>query len=324
MEVVGGGNAKEWGPEDEGPHAIEDHEFFQESVVLVWWDMENQIGGYHRIGYEPNWRDGAHVNLFNNIFSPEWIYKGNSFLPAVDGDRFENGFAAGSKCRFEFRDGKALWTVRDTDVCAELIATDSHPPVDVYPRGGSLSDVAPNHMEVGSTIKGTLTIKDKTYKIDGLAFRDHGWGVRLWDAFVCHRWIAGTFGPDLTVLGMSFMGSDNDVKEFGCVIRDNRLIYTKSVDIVVYFESDGLTHRGGHLRMELTTGEVMEIECTMMQKGSVSFIHDYCIVDTMCKMTWGDRIGICDFEIANNTQRGHYRPYTAMKAIEKNGLHKVG
>lgn len=324
MEVVGGGKAHTWGPEDEGPHEVEDHEFFQESVVLIWWDMENQVGGYHRIGYEPNWRDGPHINLFNNLFSPEWIYKQTTFLPAVEGDRFENGFAAGEKCRFEFKDGLAHWTVRDNDVSADLIAKDCHPPLDVYPRGGSLSDVAPNHMEVGSTVTGSMTIKGKTFEVNGLAFRDHGWGVRLWDQFVCHRWIATTFGPDMALLGMSFMGADNEIKEFGCVIRDNQLIYAKDVDIVVYFESDGLTHRGGHLRMELTTGEVLDCEIEMMQKGVVSVIHDYATVDTMCKITCGDRVGICDFEIANNAQRGRYRPYTALQAIEKNGLHRVG
>jgi len=323
MEIVGGGNVIELGPEDEGPHEIEDHEFFQESVVLVWWDMENSIGGYHRIGYEPNWRDGAHINLFSNLFSPEWIYKNTTFLPSVDGDRFENGFAAGDKSRFEFKDGQAIWTIKDTDVSAELFVKDSHPPVDIYPRGGSLSDVAPNHMEVGSTITGSMTIKGKDYNVNGLAFRDHGWGVRLWDAFVCHRWIAGTFGPDMTILALSFMGADNVVNEFGCVIKDNKMIYAKDVDIVIYFESDGLTHRGAHMKMELTTGEIMDIECEMLQKGVVSFIHGYGTVDTMCKMTCGDRVGICDVEIANNTQRGHYRPYTALQAIEKNGLHKV-
>jgi hypothetical protein len=323
MEIVGGGSVKELGPEDEGPHKIEDHEFFQESVVLVWWDMKQSIGGYHRIGHVPHWRDGPHIDLFNNLFSPDWIYKQTTFLPALESDRFHNGFAAGNKCRFEFKNGKAHWTVKDTDVSAELVVSDSHPPVDVYPRGGSLSDVAPNHMEVGSTLSGTMTIKGKRFDVNGLAFRDHGWGVRMWDSFVCHRWIAGTFGKDMTVLGMTFMGTDNDVKAFGCVIRDNKLTYTSDVDIVVYFESDGLTHRGGHLTMKLTTGEVLDIELTMMQKGVVSFIHGYATVDTMCRMKWGERIGMCDFEIANNAQRGHYRPYTAMKAIEKNGLHKV-
>ena len=323
MEIVGGGSVIELGPEHEGPHEIEDHEFFQESVVLVWWDMENSIGGYNRIGHQANWRDGPHINLFNNLFSPGWIYKQTTFLPAVESDRFENGFAAGDKCRFEFKDGQAIWTIKDTDVSAQLFVKDTHTPIDAYPRGGSLSDVAPNHMEVGGTLTGTMTIKGDNYTVNGLAFRDHGWGLRHWDAFVCHRWIAGTFGPDLTILALTFMGADNVVKELGCVIRDSKLIYAKHVDIVVYFESDGLTHRGGHLRMELTTGETMDIEMEMMQKGVVSFIHGYATVDTMCKMTYGDRIGFCDLEIANNAQRGHYRPYTAMNAIEKNGLHKV-
>ncbi|MCY4425443.1 MAG: hypothetical protein OXC05_00220 [Halieaceae bacterium] len=323
MEIVGGGKVIELGPEHEGPHEIEEHEFFQESVVLVWWDFENSIGGYHRIGHEPNWRDGPHINLFNNLFSPEWIYKNTSFVPMQDRDRFENGFGCGDACRFEFKNGQAHWTIKDTDVSAELVVSDTHPPVDIYPRGGSLGDVAPNHMEVGSTIGGSVTIKGKDYAVNGLAFRDHGWGVRIWEAFVCHRWIAGTFGPGQSILALSFMGADNVINEFGCVIRDNKLIYAKDVDVLVYLEADGLTHRGGHLKMELTTGEVMEIECEVLQKGVVTYIHGYAVVDTMCRMTCGDQVGFCDLETANNAQRGRYRPYTAINAIEKNGLHGV-
>lgn len=81
-------------------------------------------------------------------------------------------------------------------------------------------------------------------EIQGLAFRDHGWGKRFWEDFVAHRWVAGTLGPDLTVLAVSVLGTDDSIAEFGCVIRDGELTYADTVDIVTNLESDELTHRG--------------------------------------------------------------------------------
>jgi hypothetical protein len=325
MEVVGGENLIELGPDHEGPHPQGDHEFWQESVVLVWWDLDQNVGGYHRIGHEPNWRDGPHFSLWNNLWSPEWLYKNSVFMPMQDEDRNADGFGAGDTCSFRYIDNKAIWTVDDTDVSAKLVVSDFHPPVDVYPKdGGSLGgDFAPNHMEVSSSVTGTVSIKGKRYQVNGVGFRDHGWGKREWQAIVSHRWVVGTFGPDFSVLAMTFVGSDNVLKQIGCVIREGKLTYAKDVDILTYMEADGLTHRGGSVKMTLTTGEVLDFECEVIAKGVVSWIHGIACVDTPCRMTCGERVGFCDFEMTNNALRGNYRPYFAMQAIEKNGLHKL-
>jgi hypothetical protein len=322
MEIIGGGSVIEYGPKEEVPQKIGADPFWQESVVLVWYDAKNQIGGFHRIGHEPNCEAGPQVSLSNNIFSPEWVFKRADVISLREGDRGENTFNCGDDtCIFEYID-HPVWYIKDQEVSAEIHAQDVHTPVDIYPKSGTLGeDIAPNHMEVASTVSGKLTIKGKEFDIDGLAFRDHGWGKRDWDAFLSHRWIAGVFDENLSLLAMTLIGVDDKLINMGCVFRDNQLIYTDEVEIVTYLESDGLSHRGGQVTMKLSTGEVFEIECTPIQKGAVSMVHCVPVVDTLCEMRMDDKIGFCDFETANNTLQGKRKPVVGMNAFVENGMH---
>jgi hypothetical protein len=45
---ISGGEVVALGPEHEGRQEPEQHEMWQDSVVLCWWDLERSIGGYHR------------------------------------------------------------------------------------------------------------------------------------------------------------------------------------------------------------------------------------------------------------------------------------
>ena len=110
---------------------------------------------------------------------------------------------------------------------------------------------------------------------------------------------------------------------FGFVITQDELIYTRNMDIVTYMENDGLTHRGGHVRMDLTNGEVIQFECEMLQKGSVSVHHGLSCTDIMCKMIMGERVGICDYEITENSLCGSRAPKVSINAVIENGLHKL-
>ena len=325
MRIEGGGKVREWGAEDEGSHPIGDQEFWQESVVLVWWDLNSSVGGIHRIGHEPNTANGPQISLWNHFFAPSLVYKKDVTLPLRAEDRLGNGFVGGGDgCKFQFTD-HAIWTFDEEEISGELHIHDAHTPVDIYPKsGGSLSDeFAPNHLEAGGTCTGWLKVKDQEYEINGLAFRDHGWGLRRWDAITSHRWVAGTFGSDLTILAVSFHAADDQLSKFGCVVRGDTLTYTNDLDILTYLECDGLSHRGGRVRMKLSTGEVLDMECEPLQKGIASWLHGICCVDTMCKITLGDRVGICNFETTNNALRGQHQPRIAVNAVLQDGLHSL-
>ena len=325
MQVFGGGNALQRGPEDEGHHPRGNQPNWQESVVLIWWDLDNDVGGFFRIGHEPNDPDGPRIALWSSIFTPDYVFKRTEFLPLRPEDKTENGFGGGDDgCRFDFRDGKAVWTIREDDVNADLTVTNFHTPIDIYPKKGTLGeDFAPNHMECAGAVIGTMTVKGRDYQINGMGFRDHGWGKRNWEEILSHRWIAGVFGPDLAVLAITFLGVDDQLIKFGCAITQDQLIYTKDLDVLFYVEADGLTHRGGHVRMDLLNDECIEFEAEVLQKGAVNVQHGLACTDTMCKMIMGDRIGICDYEMTENSLGGSRPPKVAVNGYIENGLHRA-
>lgn len=325
MKVTNGGEVLEYGPEQEGPQKPGSDPFWQDSVVLVWWDLKNQVGGMHRIGHEMNVTGGPQVTLWNYVFSPEHIFKREDRLPLRDGDRDGRRFNSGDdSCIFEYTD-HPVWRINDHNVSAELHVEDHHTPVDIYPKKGAMADdVAPNHMEVAGRISGELTLMDKTYHIDGLAFRDHGWGTRKWDVFVGHRWMAGVLTDGTMLFAQTFHSSDDQLVRFGCVIKNNTLTYATHVDILMYLEPDGLTHRGGRVEMTLSTGEEIQVECTPLQKGVVSWIHGIACVDTLCRIEHDGIEGICDFETTNNALRGSQRPGLAINAVLENGMTHLG
>jgi hypothetical protein len=321
MRVVGGGQVHVFDAIDEGPHKAGPQELWQESVVLVWWDLKQSIGGFYRIGHEVNHPDGPMVALWSNTVSPEGVFKKTAYLPLRPQDRIAKGFGSGDgSLRFE-HDGDCVWTLEDQDISATLRVHDFHPGIDCYPKHGAISEFAPHHMEVAGRVSGQLTVKGKRYEVDGLGFRDHGWGARAWDALLSHRWLSGVFGADLSFCALSWQATDDSMAQFGWVVKHDQVIYAKQLDIVAYVECDAMTTRGGHLKMTLTTGEVVEVAFEAVARSIMSYHHDVACVDTLCKITSGERTGIGDFETTSNGQQGKRRPRNLARGIIENGWH---
>jgi hypothetical protein len=81
-----------------------------------------------------------------------------------------------------------------------------------------------------------------------------------------------------------------------------------------------LTNRGGYVQYRLTTGEVLEIECTPISKGVVSCHHEVCCVDVMCRASCNGMTGFCDFESTANIQKGSRRPGRLINAYIDSGF----
>jgi hypothetical protein len=314
------------GPESEVRQAPEQDEMWQDSVVLCWWDLESSVGGYHRIGHQPLHRDGPRAHLSSAFFTADRVLKRNESVPLRDEDRLPSGGFGwgGGACTFELTD-HPVWTFRHDDASGELHLSDFHSPVDIYPKSGQLAErITSGHLEAGAGVAGQLTIGGERHQVDGLAFRDHGWGTRHWNEVLAHRWVAATFGSEATVLAISVLSSDGHIADFGCVIRGDDRIPVSDVDIVTYLERDGLTHRGGHVRMVLPDGEIVEMDAEVLQKAAVFWMADqFAINETMCRITWGDRVGICNFEVSNNPAAGRSRPVAAINGVVEDGLHAI-
>jgi len=80
-------------------------------------------------------------------------------------------------------------------------------------------------------------MKDNEYKVDGLGIRDHGWGPRDWSTVYSHRWVAGTCGPELSFIAVSWHAIDDTISNFGWVIRGDKVTLAKKLDILTCMPS---------------------------------------------------------------------------------------
>ena len=287
--------------------------------MLVWWDATRSIGGYHRIGHEPN-TEGGKVALWNNLFTPQGIYRKTHFVPLRTADRIAAGFGGGDEtCRFDY-DGDCVWTVRDKELSASLRLKDFHPSIDCYPKSGSFGDdFAPHHLEVACRVAGSVTVHGTRYEVGGLGMRDHGWGPRHWRAMLSHRWLAGVFETGESLCALSFQGSDDRLIKFGWIVRGDEVIYGRDIDIVAYMACDAVSNRGGVLNMTLTTGEPVEARFEAVTPCVMAFHHGMACMDSLCRVSWGGRVGAGDFETSSNAQRGARRPLTLDGGVNLEG-----
>jgi hypothetical protein len=324
VEIVGGGSVRLYAREDEGSHSVGKDLWWQESVFLFWYDLKAGVGGMHRIGHEPNLNDGS-VVLYNYFFVADGgvLYKNTQLLPIRAQDRFANGLGGGSSCRFEYID-RAVWTFDDEQASGRLEFLDHHPPIDLFPQnaGTIADDFAKNHFEVSGHVTGRVRIGSRVFDIDTVGYRDHSWGIRVWRTLLTHRWVAGVFGPSHSFCALSWLGDNGTLRKFGFVIRGAQVIYAADVDIVTFMEVDGITHRGGIVRMSLVNGEALEIVAEPLARGVASYHHGVVCYDMLCKAAVGEQIGICDFETSNNSQAGVNRPTNLVNGVIDNGFYQ--
>ena len=322
MKIIGDKKIRIYAPADEGPHAYGDQEGWQESVALVWWDVDNKVGGFSRIGHEPTF-EGGKVLSWMNFFTPEWIFKQSEFLPLRAEDTAPDYFGGGGSCAFRTDGQITQWTFNAPEISADLKTERFHLPIDVFPPSDDSSfskNTAANHFETGDRISGVLNVKGATYNINGLGHRDHSWGIRRWGTLLAHRWFVGVIDADFSFCVLTWHAIDGSIDSHGYVMRGDTVIYATEIDVVVYVNIDGFSHRGGHVRLTLANGEKLDFECAPYTKGIVSYHHGMSVLDTLCNVTCGDRTGFCCLETSNNAQRGTNKPMTVLQGVLEDGF----
>lgn len=308
--------------DDERSHVPGDDEWWQESVFIQWFDPALGVGGVHRVGHEPNF-DGGTAELTCLVFDRDGtaFRRGESGLPLRDPAELDGDFAAGGSRWTSGLDGP-VFTVSEPDCELRLDVHDFYPRTDFFPPSGSLvDDIAKNHFEVSGRVTGRLVLDGRTYDVDGLCHRDHSWGIRRWDTVLSHRWVSGTFGPELSFGSISWHSADDHLVQAGYLVRNGEISYAESVDVVVHLEADGLTHRGGSITWTLTGGETFALECEAIA-GVVTDHHGMVFVDSMCHVEWQGHKGTCDFEFSNNPRAGLRSPTLYLRAHSVDGMHR--
>lgn len=321
MKIYGGGNMLVYPPLDEFPHTPGPEENWQESFVLIWYDLKQSVGGFFRLGHEPN-AHGGRIAVMCNIFSPQGIYhRSDDDIPLRPGDRFDSGFDSGDgMMRYEY-DGKNItWTLNAPEFQGRLVVDSFVPATNGFVRDGQKVDsFHRHHVDAACGVTGTLTVKGASYSVDGLGIRDHGWGLRAWGGYLAHRWTLGVFDRDTSFVAVTRLTGDAPIVRTGWVIRGDTAIYADTVDIESIIGCDGASNRGGTVRMTLPTGEQFEARFEPLAPCLASWIHGIISFDTMSRVKWGSRTGFGVFETTANLQAGTRKPAMLDGALFENG-----
>jgi len=306
---------------DEGRHPTQDHPLWQESVLLHWYDRRQGIGGWHRIGHEANNQDGR-AAIWSFVFDRSgWQYRRCREVPLTPADRIENGLRAGDTHRFDYVDGAARWTIADGRLRVELACRNLFPIVDPFPHSDQVAAKRfANHFEVAGRVTGQVTYEGRTTAVEGYGYRDHSWGPRDWqNGMPNHRWFTGTLGSELSFAAITAQAPTGAITRVGYVHRDGEVVRASAVDVVAHIEPDGLTHRGGELRLTLPGDELVHVR--FRARAGVVFQRGTVVMAEMISDAEGHGLqGYCDAEISSNPRAGKGPVLAALNATMIDGF----
>ncbi|MET0984177.1 MAG: hypothetical protein ABW034_02110, partial [Steroidobacteraceae bacterium] len=151
MKVVGNGQIRFHGADDERPHAPGEHPQWQESFVLMVWDTAREVYAFLRVSQVPH-KDGGTGTAWLNIWGPGFQYKNtNVALPLKPSDRSADSLTVGGGlCSYRY-DGDHHWSLRDpgADVSAQLVFHDAHQGMSFYGDASAhfVSETVASHVE---------------------------------------------------------------------------------------------------------------------------------------------------------------------------------
>ncbi|KAI1618321.1 hypothetical protein EDD36DRAFT_28618 [Exophiala viscosa] len=152
MRSTGQADLPEYGEEVHHRQPPGEAQNWQDSVVLVWWDEVNSVGGFHRLGHEPNAVGGGKVTCWNYLWAPEGVYKKTGYNALRDQDLLPNGgYGNGDDtCRSEYVDGENVWSIDDpeheTSACLKLVDISGN--VDCFPKSASIKSFNTAHFDI--------------------------------------------------------------------------------------------------------------------------------------------------------------------------------
>ena len=203
-------------------HEPSDHLDWNESLYFNFYDRANDVCGFMRIGLKPN-RD--ETSMFCFLLMPDGSILGMKGAEAHRGELSAKGLS------YRMVEAERLWGIGYEGALGKMGAEGPIPvPVrfdlsfeclnDVFDYRRCVSGeaervsqrVAAEHLEQFGRVRGSLSVGDDRYEIDGLGERDHSWGVREWTAPRMWIWLTAEFDADLalnlTSLDMEVMRVD--------------------------------------------------------------------------------------------------------------------
>lgn len=300
------------------PHPSGSDPTFQESALFVWHDMAAGLGGFWRLGQEPN---VMALNSCFGVFTADgWRFRSNvTGVPMAKADRGGTHMGWGKELRVDL---DRLAIKADFPDCeASLKFEDFHPLydnlvlIDIPVEPGRFG----HHFEVSGRMTGRVRIGPREITVNALAYRDRSWGPRKWGSLRSTRWWPFVFGPDLcgNILAAVDEGGYSGCR--GYVLRDGVPHAVIKGDIAATLDYDAIGPRSGLAEFTLDNGEKVELHHTRSD-GVVLHVRGYTAVESIGTARWGDRIGMSNLEVCTNPTGGTKPPVLALNASNGDGL----
>jgi hypothetical protein len=269
--------------EDDYTHALGEETNFNESMYFNFFDPDQSVGGFVRLGNRAN---EGNAEMTVCVFLADGRVLFNFKRAPIDhNDAFEAG-----GLKFEvIEPGEELSTVYAGGALELTDARSMADPSEAFrnsprrrlsldlthrasgPMYGSSRSKAEEgrsaeeqfgkaHYEQHMRVTGRLEIDDEITEIRGYGLRDHSWGPRHWQAIESYEWLTMNFGPDFGAMVSIIRRDADNEKKGGVIVRDGHLSLINSVEIETEYEANGLYHRSLEVRLQTVDGETLEIE----------------------------------------------------------------
>ncbi|MCP4003326.1 MAG: hypothetical protein GY725_03945 [bacterium] len=304
-------------PEDDFTHPLGPEENFNESMYFNFFDPEQSIGGFIRLGNRANegnaemtvtiyLEDGRVLFMFkrpqidhNDAFDAGGV-RFEVIEPAQKLRTVYEGSVIDLKDPSQMADPKKAFTENPRRKVKLDLIHDAVGPMYGGAKSKKESDrpaeeqFGAAHYEQHMAVTGTLEIEDQTWTINGYGLRDHSWGPRYWQAIESYEWLTLNFGPDLGGM-VSIVRRGPDKSHLGGVIvRGDEIDPITEAEIEAEYEDNGLFHRTVTARIKTASGEELQIHGDV--KGFIPLRNrrdgmTTHIGEGMTEWRMGDRVG---------------------------------
>jgi hypothetical protein len=311
---------KTYTPDDDRPHPHSDGPDWQESVLFTWFDEQSGLGGFYRLGHEPQLGTG---NCCFGVFASDghrfrWNVSG---APLLAGNRTE-GYMELGPTRATLRDQLHL-AADFTECTVDLSFEDYHARFDYLDLVGvARDDFVAHHYEVAGLMTGHVTLAGRRHDIRAHAYRDRSWGNRLWNQYRSARWWPIVFGSDLSMQVVHLLSSDGKFRRYGYIMRDGVPEPLHGSRLVLPVEDDALTYRGAQLELQTQRGDRLLIEHEV-KDGVVLQVRGFAAIEGIGVATLNGRTGFSNLEVNSNPLGGKEAPAAAFFANMGSGLSRI-
>jgi hypothetical protein len=269
-------------PEDDYTHPLGEESNFNESMYFNFFDPDQSIGGFVRLGNRAN-EGNAEMTVCLYLADGRVLFNFKR-APIDHNDAFNAGGMEFEVCdpSEELRtrySGSAVELREPRSMAEPAKAFENNPrrrlKIDLthwasgpmYGSTQSRTEEARDsekqfgkaHYEQHMRVVGRIEIDDEALEFQGYGLRDHSWGPRHWQAIESYEWLTMNFGPDFGAMVSIIRRDADNEKRGGVVVRGGELSLIKHVEIETRFEANDLYHRELDVRVETHGGETLTI-----------------------------------------------------------------